>query len=201
MLAREGATRNLDITAIDLSADVGLVAVGAVTLNLLLGLMMAFRYSPVRYWPHHRFNYFRLHNWSGYLVLSLSLLHPIILLFSSTARFRILDVIYPIHSPSQPFENTIGAVGLYLIAFVVVTSYFRIQLGRHLWKSFHFVVYAAAVALFWHSILTDPNLKNSPVDWFDGEKVFIEVCALLILVSSLLRWRFAARKARRAATS
>lgn len=201
MLAREGASRNLDITAIDLSADVGLVAVGAVTLNLLLGLMMAFRYSPVRYWPHHRFNYFRLHNWSGYLVLSLSLLHPIILLFSSTARFRILDVIYPIHSPSQPFENTIGAVGLYLIAFVVVTSYFRIQLGRHLWKSFHFVVYAAAVALFWHSILTDPNLKNSPVDWFDGEKVFIEVCALLILVSSLLRWRFAARKARRAATS
>ena len=201
MLACEGATRNLDITAIDLSADVGLVAVGAVTLNLLLGLMMAFRYSPVRYWPHHRFNYFRLHNWSGYLVLSLSLLHPIILLFSSTARFRILDVIYPIHSPSQPFENTIGAIGLYLIAFVVVTSYFRIQLGRHLWKSFHFVVYAGAVALFWHSILTDPNLKNSPVDWFDGEKVFIEVCALLILFSSLLRWRFAARKARRAATS
>jgi sulfoxide reductase heme-binding subunit YedZ len=191
----------LDITAIDLSADVGLVAVGAVTVNLLLGLMMAFRYSPVRYWPHHRFNYFRLHNWSGYLVLTLSLLHPIILLFSSTARFRILDVIYPIHSPIQPFENTIGAIGLYLIAFVVVTSYFRIQLGRHLWKSFHFVVYAAAVALFWHSILTDPNLKNSPVDWFDGEKVFIEVCALLILVSSLLRWRFAARKARRAATS
>jgi sulfoxide reductase heme-binding subunit YedZ len=191
----------LDITAIDLSADVGLVAVGAVTLNLLLGLMMAFRYSPVRYWPHHRFNYFRLHNWSGYLVLALSLLHPIILLFSSTARFRVLDVIYPIHSPSQPFENTIGAVGLYLIAFVVITSYFRIQLGRHLWKSFHFVVYAAAVAAFWHSILTDPNLKNSPVDWFDGEKVFIEVCALLILVTSLLRWRFAARKARRAATS
>lgn len=191
----------MDITAIDLSADVGLVAVGAVTVNLLLGLMMAFRYSPVRYWPHHRFNYFRLHNWSGYLVLGLSLLHPIILLFSSTARFRILDVIYPIHSPSQPFENTIGAIGLYLIAFVVVTSYFRIQLGRHLWKSFHFVVYAAAVALFWHSILTDPNLKNSPVDWFDGEKVFIEVCALLILVSSVFRWRFAARKARRAATS
>ena len=47
------------ITAIDLSADVGLVAVGLVTLNLLLGLMMALRYSPVRYWPHRHFNYFR----------------------------------------------------------------------------------------------------------------------------------------------
>lgn len=191
----------MNISAIDLSADVGLVAVGAVTVNLLLGLMMAFRYSPVRNWPHHRFNYFRLHNWSGYLVLGLSVLHPVVLLFSSTARFRILDVIYPLHSPSQPFENTIGAIAMYLTAFVVITSYFRLQLGRHLWKSFHFVVYAAAAAAFWHSTLTDPNLKNSPVDWFDGEKVFIEVCALVILGVSLWRWRHAARKARRAAIS
>jgi hypothetical protein len=44
------------ISAIDLSADVGLVSVGLVTVNLLLGLMIALRSSPVRYWPHRHFN-------------------------------------------------------------------------------------------------------------------------------------------------
>ena len=53
----------------------------AVTLNMLLGTLMAFRYSPVRQWPHRHFNYFGLHNVSGYLALSLAVVHPIVLLF------------------------------------------------------------------------------------------------------------------------
>jgi hypothetical protein len=36
----------LGITVLDLSAYIGLAAVGAITLNLFLGLLMAFRYSP-----------------------------------------------------------------------------------------------------------------------------------------------------------
>jgi predicted ferric reductase len=189
------------MSAIDLSADVGLVAVGLVTLNLAIGLLIAVRYSPWRYWPHRRFNVFRVHNWTGYGVLAACVLHPVVLLFSTTTRFRVLDVIYPIHSPSQPLENTIGAIALYSIAVVVVTSYFRLQLGRRLWKSFHFVIYAAAIALFWHSIFTDPNLKNTPLDPFDGEKVFIEICCLLIAVFGFLRWRYAVRKSRTRAAS
>jgi hypothetical protein len=44
----------MNITVLDLSAYIGLTAVGAITINMLLGVMMAFRYSPVRNWPHHR---------------------------------------------------------------------------------------------------------------------------------------------------
>jgi predicted ferric reductase len=182
------------MTAIDLSADIGLVAVGLVTLNLALGFLIAMRYSPWRYWPHRRFNIFRIHNWSGYGVLAACILHPVVLLFSATARFRVTDVLYPVHSPSQPLDNTIGAIALYCIAIVVVTSYFRLQLGRRLWKSFHFVIYAAAVALFWHSVFTDPNLKDTPLDLFDGEKVFIELCCVAIVIFGWLRWRYAVRK-------
>src|SRR5712672_2311939 len=183
------------ITILDLSAYVGLLAVGAVTLNMLMGLLMAFRYSPHRSWPHRRFNYFRLHNWTGYKALALAILHLPILLFNKTPPFRVLDLIYPIHSPSQPLDNTIGAIALYLLAFVAVTSYMRIRLGRHLWKSFHFSVYFAAAALFWHSLFTDPGLKNAPVDWSDGGKLFVESCLLLIAAISLLRLRHARKKA------
>jgi predicted ferric reductase len=185
----------MSVTVLDLSAYAGLVAVGTVTLNVLLGLLMALRYSPHRSWPHHRFNYFRIHNWTGYIALSVAILHPVILLFNKNPRFHLLDLVYPIHSPSQPLDNTIGAIAFYLLAFVVVTSYLRIHLGRQLWKSFHFSIYFAAAALFWHSLFTDPGLKNSPVDWFDGGKLFVESCLLLIAFISLLRLRHARKKA------
>ena len=188
-----GALQNLmlpmNITISDLSAYIGLVAVGAVTINMLLGILMAFRYSPVRSWPHRRINYFALHNWSGYIALSVSILHPIVLLFYTQKPFRVLDIVYPAHSPSQPLDNSIGAIALYLVLVVVVTSYFRTRLGRRLWKSFHFTIYLAAGAMFWHSLFTDPDLKNAPVDWFDGGKVFIEACLALMVVIGFLRWR------------
>jgi predicted ferric reductase len=177
----------MGISILDLSAYIGLVAVAAVTLNMILGIMMAFRYSPVRSWPHRRLNYFRLHNWLGYIALSASLLHPALLLLNKKPAFRVRDLLYPVHSPSQPLENTVGAVALYLLAFVVVTSYFRLRLGRRWWKAFHFGIYVAALPLFFHSLLTDPDLKNS-ADWVDGGKIFIEFTLLLMVGVTFLRF-------------
>lgn len=185
----------MPFSSLDLSAYVGLAAVAAFTLNMLLGLLMAFRYSPHRSWPHRRFNYFRFHNWTGYVALAVSILHPVTLLFSKNPRFRALDLVFPVYSPSQPLDNTVGAIALYLMVFVAVTSYLRIRLGRHLWKSFHFSIYFAAAALFWHSLFTDPALKNAPIDWSDGGKLFVESCLLIIAVVSLLRLRLARKKA------
>lgn len=181
------------MNATDLSADVGLVAVGIVTANLLVGCLMAMRYSPWRCWPHRRFDIFRLHRWTGYGSLAVVILHPVPLLFSTT-HFRIADIMYPVHSPSQPIENSVGAVALYCVVVVVVTSYFRLWLGRRIWKAFHYLIYLAGIAIFWHSIFTDPTLKHMPVDPFDGEKVFIEACCVLIVAVGVLRWRYAMRK-------
>src|SRR5215472_17807511 len=98
----------MGMSVLDLSAYVGLVAVSAVTLNLLLGILMAFRYSPHRSWPHRRFNYFRLHNWAGYVALSVSVLHPAILLLNKDPRFRLLNLAYPIHSPSHLLKTPLA---------------------------------------------------------------------------------------------
>jgi sulfoxide reductase heme-binding subunit YedZ len=184
----------VNLTLLDLTAYIGLTAVAAITLNILLGILMAFRYSPVRNWPHHRFNYFRLHNWTGYVALVVTLLHPLPLLLNKSPKFRALDILYPVHSPQQPVENTIGAIALYALALVVITSYFRIQLGRRTWKAFHFTIYFAAAALFYHSLFTDPDLKGAGIDWLDGGKLFVESCAAIILVASLLRARHAREK-------
>lgn len=190
----------LGITILDLSAYFGLAALGAVVLNMFLGILMAFRYSPVRQWPHRHFNYFGLHNWSGYIALSLAAVHPLLLLLNKAPKFRLLDIAYPVNSPSQPLENTLGAVALYMIAVIVVTSYFRIRLGRRLWRSFHLTIYIAAVAIFWHCLFTDPNLKNAP-DWLDGGKIFVELCVAAIVIVAFLRWRHSRKSSPRAAAS
>jgi predicted ferric reductase len=184
------------VSVLDICAYVGLIAVGAVAFNMVLGMLMAMRYSPVRSWPHRRFNYFRMHNWSGYVALGAAMLHPLILLFNKPTRFRVVDLVYPVHSPSQPLENTIGAVALYAVGIVVVTSYLRVRLGRRLWKAVHFTIYFAALALFWHSLFTDPDLKNSAVQWPDGGKVFIEVSLALVVGTTVVRWRYSLRNAR-----
>ena len=177
------------INVLDLSAYVGLTAVGAVTLNMFLGTLMAFRYSPLRSWPHRKFNYFRLHTWCGYIALSASMLHPLVLLLNHSPRFTLTAIVYPVHSPGKPVENTFGALALCVITTVVITSYFRIRLGRRLWKAFHFSVYFGAAALFFHSLLTTADLKNEPIDWLDGGKLFIVGCLILVTVTGLLRWR------------
>jgi predicted ferric reductase len=183
----------LHISVLDLSAYLGLIAVGAVTLNMILGTLLIFRYSPVRQWPHRRFNYFRVHNWSGYIALSVTILHPVVLLLNGRPKFRVIDLVYPVHSPLQPLENSFGAVALYLLAVVVITSYFRIALGRRWWKAFHFCIYVGAGTLFFHSLLTDPNLDTGRVDWLDGGKIFVELCAGLVSLMAWLRWRHGRR--------
>jgi len=175
------------ISAVELSSDVGLAAVGLLTANILLGLLLSTGYNPVRRWPRRRVKLFTFHNWTGYIALATAALHPIVVLFSPTAGFRPLDVAVPIWSPAQPIENSIGAVGLYLVAFAVLTSYFLRVFGFHRWKQLHYTTYAAAVAFFVHSLLTDPELKNRAVDWVDAEKVFVEVCLLLVTTATI--WR------------
>ena len=175
------------MTLLDLCSYIGLGAVGAVTLNLLLGMMMSLRYSPVRHWPHRRINVFALHQWTAYIAVFLTLTHPAVLLFLKTPRFAIMDVLFPIHSYLQPKINLVGAAGLYLIVLVFASSLLRTRLGRPLWRNLHYLVFPAAALIFVHSILTDPNLQDGHPDLLDGGKVFIEIAALLSLAAIAVR--------------
>ena len=182
------------MTAIDLSSYFGLTAMTLLTLNILIGLVMSVKYNPVRNWPHRRINTFKLHNWTAYIALSIAAIHPVIILFSSTAKFSLLDILYPVNAPKQPWINVLGAVALYSLAFVVVTSYFRRELGRKKWKTLHFTAYGTAAFFFVHGILTDPELKDRPIDFLDGEKVYVELCLLLVLAAVVWRIRWQMRQ-------
>ncbi|MBV8820332.1 MAG: ferric reductase-like transmembrane domain-containing protein [Acidobacteriaceae bacterium] len=184
----------MDISAVDVSSMIGLVAMWLLTVNILLGLLISTRYNPVRQWPHKRINIFKLHNWNAYLALSVAVLHPGTLLLSKTAGFHLLDVLAPLHSPHQTFYNNLGALTFYLLVFVVVTSYFRPRLGHKRWKPLHYATSATAAVLFVHGILIDPNLKDQPTDFLDGEKLQGELCALLVIAGTVWRIRYGLKK-------
>jgi predicted ferric reductase len=175
------------MTLLDLCSYLGLGAVGAVTLNLLLGMLMSLRYSPMRHWPHRHVNLFALHRWTAYIAVVLTLTHPAVLLFLQAPHFGWMDVLWPIHSYLQPKLNLAGAGALYLVVLVVVSSLLRTQIGRPLWRGMHYLVFPCAVLLFLHSILTDPELKDGHPDLFDGGKIFIEISLLISVTATAVR--------------
>ena len=179
-------------TAIDVSSVVGLIAVGIFTAQILLGLLLSVGYNPRRQFPRQNVKLFTFHNWLAYIGLATAFTHPLILLFSSTAGFRLFDIFVPIWSPTQPFPTTLGAIALYLVTFVVVTSYFRRLYSHHSWKLMHYTAYAAAVFFYLHGTLSDPLLQERPIDFIDAEKAYVEGCGLLVVAATV--WRYRARR-------
>ena len=186
------------VTAVDISGRAGLVAMGLFTLNVLLGLLVSVNYNTVKQWPRRKLPVplYKLHNWNAYVALVVGGLHPAILMFSSTAHFRVIDLLWPVNSPEQTLYNILGAVTFYGFTVVVVTSYLRRRLGHVLWKRVHYTAYFAAAMMFVHGVLIDPNLKGEPPDLLDGEKVLVEGCLLLVAVATVWRWRYGSEKKR-----
>lgn len=188
------------MTAIDLSSYAGLIAMGLFTLNLLLGLLVKTNYNPAVQWPRRKLPWplFKIHNWTAYVAICFVVLHPVILLFSTAkdASFTLGDILLPIHSPGQTLYNTLGALTFYTFALVVVTSYFRPKLRYRPWKKLHYLAYVAGALMFVHGTLIDPDLKNRPTDFLDGEKLLVEGCFVLVLAASIWRIRRGSEKQR-----
>lgn len=177
----------------DFTTYIGIAAIYLLSLNVLLGLLMGARYNTYTRWPHKRINVLKLHNWTGYVALGLAIMHPIPLLFVEKPHFGIMDLVWPMNSPEQPVINTLGAISLYLLAFTVITSIYRAEIGRARWKPLHYLTYALAVLFIIHGTLTDQHLDNSPMDLLDAEKVGIMACGLVILIATILRFWWASK--------
>src|SRR3954468_9643223 len=98
----------MEMDPIELSNYAGLGAIGLLTLNILIGLLLAIKYNPVRRWPHRRVNTVKLHNFTGWTALVLVLVHPALLLLPNRVDFALIDLLYPLNAPKQPIVNTFG---------------------------------------------------------------------------------------------
>ena len=170
---------------IEFSGILGLIALGCLTSNFLVGI---FIWSKSQLKLPFNLTFLGLHKLTGYSAAISMLLHIILIPLDPASGFTWGDLLFPLWTEHQPFANAFGALSLYMIAVVIISSYYKEKIKYDTWRTLHFTSYLAAVPLFIHSIVTDPKLKDRPIDWVDAEKVFVEFCALAVL--GLIVYRF-----------
>ena len=188
---------------LDLSSTLGLIATAVLTFNLLLGILLstAYRRSPL--WKRlpawvKKLSIDDLHNWTAYVALALVLAHPLLLLPDAKLRYRLTDILFPLNAPHQAFWTVLGALALYAVIAVIVTTQKAVKnkLGFRTWKNIHLISYGTALLFVIHGIVMDPELKDRPVDWLDGEKLLTELCGLVLVLATIVRWRWHLRHRR-----
>jgi DMSO/TMAO reductase YedYZ heme-binding membrane subunit len=61
--------------------------------------------------------------------------------------------------------------------------------GFRTWKNIHLISYGTALLFVVHGIVMDPDLKDRPVDWLDAEKLLSEICGIVLIAATFVRYR------------
>ena len=187
----------MESIVVDASAYVGLAATIALTLNYMFGMMIGTAYRRAAYWKRlpERLKGIHIYNWhnrTAYIAIALVLIHPLLLLADRSTKFHFLDIIFPIHAPTQKLFVALGTVAMFAFLLVLLTSQkgIRKRLTFRNWKNIHLISYGTALLFIFHGLLIDPELKNRSVDILDGEKLVSVACLLLIISTTVFRVRY-----------
>jgi DMSO/TMAO reductase YedYZ heme-binding membrane subunit len=186
-----------ELPFLDLSNFAGLTATLLLTFNFLLGMMIGTAYKKHNYWQRlpakvKKINIYNLHNWSAYVALSLVLLHPILLLFDPATKFKFIHLIFPLNAPHQKLFVLFGTLSMFAIVTVIITTQkvVKDKMSFRTWKNVHLISYFTALLFIVHGIVMDPQLKDRPIDVFDAEKIMSELCAIILIVAVIMRYKY-----------
>ena len=182
---------------LQMSAYTGLAATAALTINFLLGMIVSTNYRRLGLWQKaprfvRNLNLVDVHNWTAYVAFLLAVIHPVLLLFAPSTKFKLMDIIFPIHAPSQKLYVALGTVSLFAIIIIIVTTQkvVKKKIGFRAWKNIHLSAYVLALLFLVHGAVIDPQLKNRPINLLDAEKVLSEVCFIVLIVAVFFRVRY-----------
>ena len=186
---------------LELSNYAGLASAVVLTINFFLGMFLVTAYRVNRYWKKLPVKFQQLdvnsiHNYTAYIAWVLVLLHILFLLLDKTAKFTFIDVLFPLNAPTQNLVVTLGTLSLYAITVVIITTQkvIKRKMSFRAWKNIHLISYGTAILFVLHGIFMDPHLKNGQPDFFDGEKLLLEFCGLLLVLASVIRYRYYIKK-------
>ncbi len=186
-----------NIDFVNLSSTFGLIATGLFLLNLLLGLMLTFKFRREWWWTRlpswiRATSVFAVHNWTAYAALLVALVHPGLLLLAPKSGFNIKNIAIPLYAPHQRYLYSLGAVALYFLIAVTVSSMHgvRAYVPNRYWKWVHYLAFAATPLFLVHGLLVDPKLTDKPVDLLDAEKVLSEAGLVIFVIAAVARIRY-----------
>lgn len=170
---------------IELSGIIGLIAIACLAANFIVGF---FIWSGSTIKLPYGLTFLGLHKLTGYSAAIAILVHVILIPLDPKSEFSWSDLLFPLWTKHQPYANTFGALALYLVAVVVISSYYKDKIKLSFWRILHYISYFAAVPLIIHSVWTDPKLEDRPIDWFDAEKLFVLLCCVIIIGFTFYRF-------------
>jgi predicted ferric reductase len=173
------------LQTLELSGIIGLIAIASLAANFIVGFII---WRNISFKLPYNLTFLGLHKFTGYSTAIAIVIHVGLIPLDPKSSFSWGDLFLPLWTKHQPYANTFGALALYLIAVVVITSYFKEKIKLGLWRTLHYLSYFAAVPLIVHSIWTDPKLEDRPIDWFDAEKIFVLFCCLVIIGLTIYRF-------------
>ncbi len=176
---------------LELSGSIGLIAIASLAANFIVGFII---WKNMVIKLPMDLTFLGLHKFTGYSAAIAMVVHVVLIPLDPKSGFTWGDLLLPLWTEHQPYANTFGALALYLIVVVVLSSYFKEKLKLKFWRILHYISYFAAVPMIIHSVWTDPKLEDRPIDWLDAEKVFVLLCCLI--VTGLTFYRFIVIKKR-----
>ncbi|MDB5010773.1 MAG: hypothetical protein JWQ06_1562 [Mucilaginibacter sp.] len=189
--------QQMDLKIVDISSVTGLIAMAVLTFNLLLGMLLSTSYKTTPLWKKlpkqvKNISLFRLHNYTAYVALLLVLIHPLLLLLDANAKFTFIDIVFPVNAPHESLWVALGTIAMFALIVMIITSQkgVRKKLKFRLWKNIHLISYGTACLFLIHGLKMDPELKDRPTDWLDAEKVFCELCFLVLIIATILRIKY-----------
>jgi methionine sulfoxide reductase heme-binding subunit len=193
----------MDITLIDISAVLGPCAMGTLTINVLLGMLLSTAYKTNPIWKKlpaklQKISILWLHNQTAWLALMLVILHPLLLVFDARTKFNLVNIIFPVHAPHQKIFVAFGTLAMYALVTVIITTQKAVKkkMTFRLWKNIHLVSYGTAMLFIIHGLKMDPELKDRPTDWLDGEKLLCWACFIILMAASIIRLKYNIRQKR-----
>jgi sulfoxide reductase heme-binding subunit YedZ len=109
-----------------------------------------------------------LHDYTTVLWIPLAGIHLLALLFDSTARIGVVDLLVPFRAPYGTLAIGLGALAVDLLLVVTVTALLKRHMKPDLWKWLHRLSYVAFALIFFHAVLTGTDFSDpivSAISW------------------------------------
>jgi len=129
---------------------------------------------------------FKVHAWLSVQALIFVFTHGAALLFDKLFNFSLVDILVPFTSDYETTLVALGTIGFYIMAILILTSYFRHLMSYKIWRFVHFFNILLYVIGIVHALKLGTDLKNSGI----ARNIFVYAnIALVALFISNLQYR------------
>jgi len=124
-----------------------------------------------------------LHRNLSLLGVAFVAVHVLTAVLDPYVTIRIVAIVVPFTSAYKPLWLGLGAISLDVTAALILTSLARARLSRRLWRSLHWLSYAAWVSALVHSLTSSTDLHS-------GVLLYLAIACSLAVVAAVI-WRVA----------